>query len=140
MIHCALSPYPAAVTMDDALHGGQTNPGALKLDHSVQALKWSKQFIGISHIKTGSVFPDVKGRGSVFRDIAKFNFGLVFSSLSRRACSACFRSVMSSEIPNRNCGLPSFSKSGSFFVYLEYPINCSPALLKSTNLRKQPHL
>ena len=43
--HLAFSPGLPAVAMDDALHDGQANPGALKFSGLVQALKKTKKLI-----------------------------------------------------------------------------------------------
>ena len=70
------SPNPTAVPVNDSLHGGQTNAGAFELGNPVQALKGSKQFVSIGHIKTGPIITHVKGMMAVITDTAKFNFGL----------------------------------------------------------------
>ena len=43
------------MTMDNALNGSQSNARALKLSLLVQALKCTKEFVHISHIKPGTI-------------------------------------------------------------------------------------
>jgi hypothetical protein len=44
--------------MNDAAHIGQSNPGAGKLRRRVQALKNSKKFFDVTHIKSNPVVLD----------------------------------------------------------------------------------
>ena len=55
MIHGGFAANLAAVTMDDALHGGQSYSGALKLFRQVQALKDAEQLVDVPHVKAGAV-------------------------------------------------------------------------------------
>src|SRR5947208_2030388 len=63
----------AAVTADHALHNRQPDSRARKLGTLVQALKRPKEFIGIGHVETGSVIPNIKGAGAVVSSPAEFD-------------------------------------------------------------------
>src|SRR5687767_719208 len=52
---CAFGPYPAAVLMDNALHGGKADAVACKLGHPVQALERAEQLADEGHIEAGPV-------------------------------------------------------------------------------------
>src|SRR5215475_11175269 len=51
-----MSPVP----VNDSLDGGQTNSGSWKFAGGVQALKHTKQSVGISHIEARTVIADEK--------------------------------------------------------------------------------
>src|ERR1039458_6296059 len=51
-------PDAAAVTLDDALDDGQAHAAAFKLIGRMQALKDAEEFVGVRHLKTGTVVPD----------------------------------------------------------------------------------
>ena len=45
----------AAMTMDDALHGSQTDSSAFKFFGSMKTLEDTKQFIHVFHVKADTV-------------------------------------------------------------------------------------
>src|SRR5262249_15010367 len=49
--------YCPAVTVNDALNGCQTYPGALKFISTMQPLKYAEQLVDILHIKSDAVVP-----------------------------------------------------------------------------------
>src|SRR6185436_15302096 len=54
----ALGPDAAAVAVDDPLHGGQADAGALELGGGVQALEGGEQLLGVDHVEAGPVVAD----------------------------------------------------------------------------------
>src|ERR1700734_641252 len=54
-IRCPFAPDLPAMAVDDALNGGQSNPGAFKLFRQMQALKNAEQLVHISHVKACAV-------------------------------------------------------------------------------------
>src|SRR5208282_5079520 len=57
-VHDAFSPYPAAVTGDDALHGRESDPGALEIFGQVQALEHTKELVRVLHVEADAVVSD----------------------------------------------------------------------------------
>src|SRR5215470_19444284 len=47
----ALGPDPAAMAVNDALHGGEPDAGAFEFGRRMQPLKRAEQFCGIGHVK-----------------------------------------------------------------------------------------
>jgi hypothetical protein len=77
LINFTLGPGSTPVPLDDPAHIGQPNPGTFKFIGPVQTLKDAKKFVGITHIKTGSVVADKEnGLAALARLTADFNFGL----------------------------------------------------------------
>src|ERR1035441_7106715 len=76
--NCALPwltirPDPAAVEVDNALHGGQTNARARKLSSLVQASKRSEERARVRHVKTHSVVAHKKHGIAVLLASANLN-------------------------------------------------------------------
>jgi len=57
--HSSLSPDPAAVPLDDALHNGEADAGAFVFRAVVQTLEDAKQLVGIALIKPDASILDV---------------------------------------------------------------------------------
>src|SRR5438552_12262813 len=55
LIHFRFGPNAAAMTVDDALHGGQPHAGAFVVLGAVQALEDPEQFVGVAHIKAHAI-------------------------------------------------------------------------------------
>jgi hypothetical protein len=53
-----LSPYASIMSMDDPLHDRQSGSCSLKLAITMQALKYSKQFIGILYVESCAIIFD----------------------------------------------------------------------------------
>jgi hypothetical protein len=58
LIHEALGPHPASVTMQNALYCRQPDTSALECIGLMQPLKHTKQLIYVLHVKTDAVVPD----------------------------------------------------------------------------------
>src|SRR5579862_4343652 len=54
----ALGPGAATVTLHDAPHIGETDPGAFELSHAVQPLEDTEKFAGILHVETRAIVAD----------------------------------------------------------------------------------
>src|SRR5450755_2866191 len=48
-------PDAPAVPVDDALHGGEADAGALELELAVQPLKGAEELVGVLHVEAGAV-------------------------------------------------------------------------------------
>ena len=55
LLYRAFGPNPAAVAVNDALHGGQANTGARKFSHAMQTLERSEKFVRVGHVEAGAV-------------------------------------------------------------------------------------
>ena len=55
-----LDPDTATVSRDDPLYRCKADPGAFKLGIRVQSLKRCKKFVGVGHIESRAVVPDVE--------------------------------------------------------------------------------
>src|SRR5262245_28140004 len=60
LIDVRLGPDAAAVSIDDALHYGQPDAGAVEFTVVVETLECAEQFSGVSHIESRAVVTDVK--------------------------------------------------------------------------------
>jgi hypothetical protein len=58
LAHTPYCPEPSVVPLDDFLHRGQPNPHTGEFILLVQPLERDIQFVGIAHIKSGTVVPD----------------------------------------------------------------------------------
>src|SRR5439155_22745489 len=56
-----LGPRATAVAMDHALHDRQPHPGALVLLGAVQPLEDAEELVGVLHVESDPVVPDVVG-------------------------------------------------------------------------------
>ena len=56
----ALGPDAAAVALDDAVDGGQTDAGPLELGRLVQALERREEAVGVLHVEAGAVVAHVE--------------------------------------------------------------------------------
>src|SRR5712692_912644 len=65
LIDGAFGPDPAAVPVDDAPDGGQTDAGALEVSSGMQSLEYPEQLIRILHVEAGAVVPDHEGPAAV---------------------------------------------------------------------------
>ena len=59
---CGLRPDPAAVLVDDALHGGQADAGARELPCVVKSLERAEQLAGVGHVEAHAVVAHEIGR------------------------------------------------------------------------------
>ena len=55
MVHLRVSPNPASVAVDNALHDGQADAAAWKLGSFMHTLKGAKEFLCVGHIKTSAI-------------------------------------------------------------------------------------
>src|SRR5256885_193341 len=51
----ALGPAPAAMSVDDALHGGQAQAVPGKLVRAMQAMEHAEEFVLVAHVKADAV-------------------------------------------------------------------------------------
>ena len=57
-IDFAFGPYSASVTLNDTLHDGQADAGALELLSAVKSLEDAEEFFRVSRIESRAVVPD----------------------------------------------------------------------------------
>src|ERR1043166_166543 len=55
VVHLRFGPNPAAVSMHDAVHNGQSHTGALKLVGGVQPLENAEEPLGVLHVEARAV-------------------------------------------------------------------------------------
>ncbi len=55
----AFRPYPAAMSMDDALDNGQAYPCAFIFVGAVKTLKNTEQLVMVLHVKADTIVPDI---------------------------------------------------------------------------------
>ena len=61
------------MTMDHALHNCQADTRARELGGLVQALKRPEELIGVRHVETHSVVPNIEGLPAVAAGLAEFD-------------------------------------------------------------------
>src|SRR4051812_16067642 len=60
IVYLSFRPHASAVAIDDPLHVGEADAGALEIALVVQPLKHAEEFVGILRVETGAVVPDEK--------------------------------------------------------------------------------
>src|SRR6266566_6351566 len=66
LVDGALGPDPAAMSVDDAAHGGEPHPRAFEFGRGVEALEHAEQFVGILHVKACAIVLDHEHAVTVF--------------------------------------------------------------------------
>src|SRR5437667_6572497 len=74
--HCAFSPYPATVAVDNALHGCQTDAGPRKLASIVQPLENTEELVRVPHVEPCTVIANKVDHSPAFVLDSEFNTGL----------------------------------------------------------------
>ena len=54
-------PYPSTMPVEDALDDGQADAGALKVSSCMESLEGVEELVGVGHVKSSAVVPDVEG-------------------------------------------------------------------------------
>ena len=90
-------PDLAPVTIDDSLHGSQSDAGPLEVFLAVKPLEYPKEFIGVFRIEAHSVIPHKERQGTVGRHVpisitarcrARVNFAALESRLEKTNSSS----------------------------------------------------
>src|SRR5437588_5867355 len=58
LVHGPLGPHPTAVTIDDALDGGEADARAFELVAAVETLERAEQLSGVSHVEARAIVAD----------------------------------------------------------------------------------
>ena len=77
LIDLGFGPDAAAVAVQDALHQGQADAGALVIFHRMQALEDAKQLVGVLHVEADAVIADEIDGFAVLPLAADFDAGRI---------------------------------------------------------------
>src|SRR4051794_3192563 len=74
LVDLAFCPDEPAMSVDDALHGGQPDAGPLELVRPMQPLKWREEFFRLPRIEACAVIADEENRLTIpIRQLAKLH-------------------------------------------------------------------
>src|SRR6266481_1571222 len=73
----SFAPGMSAVSMNDALYCSQADAVAFVFAGRMKAFEGAKQFVGVFHIETSAVVPNIEDRGAPRAFLAKFDSGRV---------------------------------------------------------------